>query len=120
MSNKTIVLIVEDEPIIRMDVTEWISDAGFVPLEAATADEALSILQERGDIDVVFTDVNMPETLDGFQLSRMVADRWPAVRIVVTSGMARPQREDLTRGALFFPKPYNLDHLVRTIKTLTH
>jgi CheY-like chemotaxis protein len=68
-TGKTLVLIVEDEPLIRMDVADYVSYTGFGTLEASTGDEALAILSERDDVDVVFTDVNMPGKVDGMALS---------------------------------------------------
>jgi CheY-like chemotaxis protein len=78
-SSNPIVLIVEDEPIIRMNAADYVADFGIEPLEAATADEALAILGSRPDIDVVFTDVNMPGSMDGLELSRLISERWPRV-----------------------------------------
>jgi DNA-binding NtrC family response regulator len=117
-AGKTVVLIVEDEPFILMNVADCVSDAGLEPVEATNADEALRELERRDDIDVVFTDVNMPGSLDGMQLSRVIAERWPDIRVIVTSGMVRPTRAELTPDVLFFPKPYDLDRVVESIRSL--
>lgn len=117
-TGKTLVLIVEDEPLIRVDVSDYIRDEGLAALEAATAAEALSILATRSDVDVVFTDVNMPGGLDGIEFSQLVADRWPHIRLIMTSGMVRPVRKELAPGTVFFAKPYDLAKLVVSIRAL--
>ena len=85
-----IVLIVDDEPVIRLVAAQALADAGFETIEAATADDALAILRQRGDVGVLFTDINMPGSIDGMDLARLVHEQWPAIRIVVTSGRALP------------------------------
>jgi DNA-binding NtrC family response regulator len=117
-AGKTVVLIVEDEPFILMNIADCVSDAGLEPVEATNADEALRELERRDDIDVVFTDVNMPGSLDGMQLSRVIAERWPDIRVIVTSGMVRPTRAELRPDVLFFPKPYDLDRVVESLRSL--
>lgn len=117
-TGKTLVLIVEDEPMIRMDVADYVSNTGFATLQAATGDEALTILSERNDVDVVFTDVNMPGKVDGLALSRHIAERWPKIGVIITSGMVRPSSSDLSPGTLFFPKPYDFKNLIASIKAL--
>jgi DNA-binding NtrC family response regulator len=117
-SSKPVVLIVEDEPIIRMNAADFLTDFGIDSVEAANADEALSILGSRPDIDVVFTDVNMPGSMDGLELSRLVSQRWPALGIIITSGMVRLARSALAANTLFFEKPYDLDKVVSSIRKL--
>jgi DNA-binding NtrC family response regulator len=117
-SSKPVVLIVEDEPIIRMNAADFLTDFGIDSVEAANADEALSILGSRPDIDVVFTDVNMPGSMDGLELSRLVSERWPALGIIITSGMIRLARSALATNTLFFEKPYDLDKVVSSIRKL--
>lgn len=101
-----VVLIVEDDPIIRMDAVMMIEDAGLDVIEAANADEAIAILETRPGIRVLFTDIEMPGSMDGLKLARAVRDRWPPVAIIVTSGHIRPKPEDLPRDVTFIPKPY--------------
>ena len=81
-----VVLIVEDEGFIRMLAADILQDEGFTVLEVATADEAWPILERRSDIAVLFTDVNMPGHMDGLALAARVAERWPHIRLVLTSG----------------------------------
>jgi CheY-like chemotaxis protein len=101
-----IVLIVEDEPLVRLFAVEIVEDAGFDVITAANADEAISILEGRSDIRVVFTDVHMPGSLDGLKLAHAVRNRWPPIKIIVTSWRIRIKDDELPDGARFFAKPY--------------
>jgi CheY-like chemotaxis protein len=101
------VLIVEDEPLVRMGAVNIIEDAGFAAIEAASADEAIRILECRGDIRVVFTDIHMPGSMDGLKLAHAVRNRWPPIKIIVTSGRELIAEQDLPEGGRFFAKPYN-------------
>src|SRR5437868_6533693 len=85
-SERAVILVVEDEFLIRMATADVIRDAGFEVLEAADADGAIAILESRGDIRVVFTDIHMPGSMDGAKLAQAVRQRWPPVRIIATSG----------------------------------
>lgn len=107
-----LVLIVEDEPLVRELAVAAIQDAGFEVVEAASADEAVCILQGRSDVGVLFTDVNMPGQLDGLGLARLVHEHWPAIRLVVTSGrgLSEPVPADQ-----FVAKPYTLRELAETV-----
>ena len=95
-----------------MALAEHLSDEGFEVFEAANADEAISILETNDAIQVMFTDIDMPGSMDGLKLSAAVRNRWPPVRIVVTSGHRVVTRTDLPEGSLFYPKPY--DHAAIT------
>jgi len=112
------VLIVEDDALIRIDVADYLASEQINPVEAVNADEALAILQKRDDIQIVFTDVNMPGAMDGIELARHVRERWPAVGIIVASGMVRPQRSTLPDGARFFEKSYDLERLSASIRAM--
>lgn len=81
-----VILIVEDEFLLRLDSAETIESAGFVVIQAANANEAIAILSARPDIHVVFTDIQMPGSMDGLKLARFFRDRWPPIKIVATSG----------------------------------
>ena len=104
-SAKTVVLVVEDEPLILMDAMQSLEDAGFEVIDAYDAEHALLCLDERPDIGAVFTDVNMPGRFDGVQLARMVNERRPDVVVIVTSGAVKVRRTDLPEGGQFVPKP---------------
>jgi CheY-like chemotaxis protein len=110
------VLIVEDEPLIRMGAVDIIEDAGFEVIEAASADEAIRILECRSDIRVVFTDIHMPGSMDGLKLAHAVRDRWPPIKIIVTSGRGLITEQDLPEGGRFFAKPYDLHEITDALR----
>jgi CheY-like chemotaxis protein len=100
------VLVVEDEILIRMNATAMVEEAGFEAIAASDADEAIRILESRNDIRAVFTDVQMPGSMDGIRLARVVRNRWPPVALIVTSGLMNVPQNDLPTGGRFLPKPY--------------
>lgn len=102
-----VVLVVEDSPIIRMGAVDLVLSAGYEALEARDADEAIRILESRSDIDLVFTDVQMPGTMDGIKLSHYIRERWPPVKLIVASGAAILEESNLPTGSRFFSKPYD-------------
>ncbi|MHC2019960.1 response regulator [Methylobacterium sp. CM6247] len=108
----SLVLIVEDESLVRMMAVDMLEDAGCAVLEAATADQAWQILESRSDIDVLFTDIEMPGSMNGFALAARVAERWPHIRLVITSGRCRPKPDDVPDHGLFVPKPYLADQIL--------
>jgi two-component system, response regulator PdtaR len=112
---KPVVLVVEDEPIIRMGALDFVSAAGFEALEASSADEAIRILEARSDIRPVFTDVGMPGTMDGVKLAHYIAGRWPPVKLVVASGNVVVEQSQLPAGAKFFRKPYRHSVIVEAL-----
>ena len=103
---RPVILIVEDETLIRWGAVQIAENEGFDVVEAANADEAIEILESRDDIRVIFTDIHMPGSMDGLKLARAVRDRWPPIKIIVTSGREYPKKPDLPEGGRFFPKPY--------------
>jgi CheY-like chemotaxis protein len=113
------VLIVEDEPLVRLDAVRAIEDAGFEVIEAANADEAIRILENRSDIRVVFTDIHMPGSKDGLKLAHTVRNRWPSIKIIVTSGRDLVSENDLPEGGRFFAKPYESTQIANAIRDLT-
>ena len=113
-----IVLVVEDEPIIRLAAVDIVESAGFIAIEAANADEAIRILESRTDIRIVFTDVNMPGSIDGLKLARAVRHRWPPVKIVVVSGLIKLAPDDLPLDTVFLPKPYRSSQITQAFHDL--
>jgi CheY-like chemotaxis protein len=101
------VLVVEDEPLIRMDLVDRLSRLGCAALEAGSAAEAIAILERHREITAVFTDVQMPGTMDGIELARYVRKRWPPTIIVVSSGKAPPEAGELAPDIPVLAKPYN-------------
>jgi CheY-like chemotaxis protein len=118
-SERPVVLIVEDEFLIRMDAVDMITKAGFEAVEAANADEAIEILERRLDIHVVFTDVEMPGSMDGLKLAAAIRGRWPPIEILATSGLPGIRKTDLPSGSRFLPKPYSAPEIVRTLREMT-
>ena len=110
-NGKAVVLVVEDSTIIRMGAVDLVLSAGYEALQACYADEAIRILESRDDIDLVFTDVQMPGTMDGIKLSHYIRDRWPPVKLLVASGNAILEESSLPTGSRFFSKPYD-DHAI--------
>jgi CheY-like chemotaxis protein len=105
-SSAKTVLIVDDEPMVRSFAVEMLQDAGFDVLEAANADDAIRLLENNSDIGVIFTDVQMPGSMDGLKLAHAVRNRWPPIKIIVTSGRFAAEH-DLPEGGRFFSKPYS-------------
>jgi CheY-like chemotaxis protein len=118
-AKRPVVLIVEDEFLLRMHAAEMIGDSGFDVVEAANADEAIAILEARPEIHVVFTDIQMPGSMDGLKLARFVRGRWPPIKIVATSGFVNVGTGDLPEGSRFLPKPYRPEQVVAALRELT-
>lgn len=118
MADQVSILVIEDEPLIRMDIVDQLGDEGFVVYEAADADQALDVLDAHGDISLVFTDVDMPGSMDGLKLAAAVRDRWPPVRIIITSGHRLVEITDLPDGSVFFSKPYHHAQIVASIREM--
>lgn len=115
---RPVVLVVEDETLIRMDAVYAIEIAGFDVVEATGADEAIAILEKRTDIRLVFTDIDMPGSMDGLKLAHFVRGRWPPIKIIATSGHAKIQEGDLPAGSHFVPKPYAVADIAGAIQRL--
>ena len=113
-----IVLVVEDHPIIRMGAIQLIEEAGYEVVEAANADEAIVVLEARPDIHLMFTDIEMPGSLDGLKLAHYVRHRWPPVLLIVVSGKKLLDDSQLPKGARFFAKPYDDSTIVETMRDM--
>lgn len=118
MTQPISVLVVEDEALVRMGIAQHLSDEGFKVYEAAGADQAIDILAAHSDIKVLFTDIDMPGRLDGLKLAAAVRDRWPPVKIVITSGQRSVEAREMPSGARFFTKPYNPDELASVFRLI--
>lgn len=105
-TQRPVVLIVDDEALVRASAVDWVGEAGFEAVEAADADDAIRILESRDDIRVVFTDINIQGSMDGLRLAHAVRNRWPLIKLVVTSGRRLPAKTDLPDGGRFLAKPY--------------
>jgi CheY-like chemotaxis protein len=109
-----VILVVEDEGLINLMVSEDLRRAGHMDISAYSADQAIAIFESRNDIRLVFTDVDMPGSMNGLRLAAAVRDRWPPVQIVITSG--KHPDTALPEGMPFVPKPYRIDELLQTLE----
>ena len=116
----SVVLVVEDEPQVRMTAADELDEAGFQVLEATNADEALKVLEARSDeVQVLFTDVHMPGSMD-MALAEQVSQRWPNVLLLISSGYARPHSDEIPDHGHFVPKPYIGATLVWHVTAMMH
>ncbi|SFV34117.1 response regulator [Hyphomicrobium facile] len=117
-THKNVVLVVEDHPIIRSAALDFLESAGFEVIEASCADEAIRVLESRPEIHLVFTDVEMPGSIDGLKLSHYIKDRWPPIKLIVVSGRTFVEQGHLPLGARFFPKPYNENAIIEAMRRM--
>ncbi len=111
------ILIVDDEPLIALALAEDLEDQGYLTLLAGDAADAIAILESNCDISIVFTDIDMPGSMDGLALAAAVRNRWPPVEILITTGQTRPQHADMPDRSLFISKPYTVPQIVGAIKS---
>jgi CheY-like chemotaxis protein len=112
------VLVVEDEMILRMRAVDIVEDAGFNPVEAVNADQAISILESRSDIALLFTDIQMPGSMDGLKLAHAVHDRWPSIKIILVSGQVKPSDAERPTDSRFFGKPLGVDQMIAELQDM--
>jgi len=112
------VLIVEDEPLLRIHAADIVEEAGFFAIEANNADEAVRILETRDDIVLLFTDVQMPGSRDGLKLAHAVRNRWPPIKIVIVSGHLQVAKNDLPDDSRFFGKPFETTKMIAELRAL--
>jgi CheY-like chemotaxis protein len=103
-----VVLVVEDEMLLRMRAVDMVEDAGYTSVEAVDADEAVAILESRSDIALMFTDIQMPGSMDGLKLAHAMHRRWPPIKIILVSGQLRLADIDLPADSQFFGKPVRI------------
>ncbi|WP_022719795.1 response regulator [Rhodopseudomonas sp. B29] len=120
MTEPPIVLIVEDEPLLRMAAADMVESAGFTVIEAANATEAVSILESRTDIRIVFSDIDMPHGIDGMKLAALIRTRWPPIEIILVSGHINAPDVELPARSLFFSKPYDERRVVSAMKAFAY
>jgi CheY-like chemotaxis protein len=113
-----VVLIVEDEMLLRMRTVDMVEDAGFTSVEAVDADEAVAILESRSDIALLLTDIQMPGTMDGLGLAHSVHRRWPPIRIILVSGQLKLANIDIPPQSRFFEKPLDSEDLIAEIQSM--
>src|SRR5437762_3647053 len=115
-TTKATVLIVEDEMLLRMRAVDIVEDAGFTPVEAVNADDALAVLESRSDIDLLFTDIQMPGTMNGLKLAHAVHERWPSIKIILVSGQVAPNKEDRPANSRLFEKPVEVREMIAELQ----
>src|SRR5476651_1037104 len=113
------VLVVEDEMLLRMRAVDMVEDAGFTPVEAVNADDALAILESRTDIELLFTDIQMPGSMDGLKLAHAVHERWPLIKIILVSGQLKLTNEDKPADSRFFGKPLDVKQMIAVLQDMT-
>jgi CheY-like chemotaxis protein len=113
-----VVLVVEDEMLLRMRAVDMVEDAGYVPVEAVDADEALTILQSRSDIALLFTDVQMPGSMSGLQLALAVHESWPRIKIILASGQLKLSKSEIPENSRFFGKPLDSGEMIAEIREM--
>lgn len=114
----SVVLVVEDELMLRMRAVDIVEDAGFLPIEAVNADEAIQILESRNDVAVLFTDIQMPGSMDGLRLAHLVHSRWPHIKIILVSGQIAVLETDKPEDSRFFPKPLEIQQMVLELQAM--
>jgi two-component sensor histidine kinase/CheY-like chemotaxis protein len=112
------VLIVEDEMLLRMRAVDIVEDAGFTPIEAVNADDALAILESRSDIEMLFTDIQMPGSMDGLKLAHAVHERWPLIKIILVSGQLTLTDADKPADSRFYGKPLDVKHMIAELQDM--
>jgi len=113
-----VVLVVEDEMLLRMRAVDMVEDAGFTSVEAVDADEAVAILESRSDIALLLTDIQMPGTMDGLGLARSVHERWPPIKIILVSGQLTLANIDIPADSRFFGKPLDAKDLIAEMQSM--
>jgi CheY-like chemotaxis protein len=115
---RNVVLIVEDEPIVRMSISDALVQAGFEVLTSPKGAEALELIAKRQDVFAVVSDIAMPGSIDGVELAREVQRRWPGIEIVLVSGQMEPLKPHFPEGAFFLPKPFKASTLLRLLRDM--
>src|SRR4051794_24412842 len=112
------VLVVEDEMVLRMRAVDIVEDAGFSAVEATNADQALKVLEARDDISLLFSDIQMPGSIDGLKLAHAVHERWPAIKIILVSGQINPSDEETPENSRFFNKPIDSQKMIAELRDM--
>jgi CheY-like chemotaxis protein len=116
--SRTVVLVVEDEMLLRLRAVDMVEDAGFASVEAVDADEAVAILESRSDIALLFTDIQMPGSIDGLKLAHAVHERWPPIKIILVSGQLQRENIDIPADSRFFGKPLEDKEIIAEMRNM--
>ena len=110
-------LVVENELLLSVDISDALKDDGYDVITVANADEAIKVLETRNDIHTIFTDIDVPGSMDGLKLAAAVKDRWPPVHIIITTGMSAPRRDQMPAKSLFIAKPYRNAEVLEALRS---
>ena len=113
-----VVLVVEDEMLLRMRAVDMVEDAGFTSVEALDADEAVAILESRSDIALLFTDIQMPGSMDGLKIAHAVHERWPPIQIILVSGQLKLANIDVPADSRFFGNPLVAKEMIAQLQSM--
>jgi CheY-like chemotaxis protein len=113
-----VVLVVEDEMLLRMRAVDMVEDVGYTSVEAVDADQAVAILESRSDIALLFTDIQMPGSMDGLGLARSVHERWPPIKIIMVSGQLKLASIDIPADSRFFGKPLEAGEMIAEMRSM--
>jgi len=112
------VLVIEDEPVLRLDALDTVEAAGFEPVEAMDVDHAIHLLETRPDIRVVYMDLDMPRGVRGIEIAARIRDRWPPIEMILTAASFAREELTLPARAVFFPKPVSRPDIVATMRRM--
>src|ERR1700704_2088165 len=115
---RAVVLVVEDEMLLRMRAVDMVEDAGYTSVEAVDADQAVAILESRSDIALMFTDIQMPGSMDGLTLAHSVHERWPPIKIILVSGQLKSADIDLPADSRFYGKPLEAKEMIAELQRM--
>jgi CheY-like chemotaxis protein len=113
-----VVLVVEDEMLLRMRAVDMVEDAGYTSVEAVDADQAVAILESRSDIALIFTDIQMPGSMDGLGLAHSVHKRWPPIKIILVSGQLKLSESDIPPNSRSFGKPLQANQMIAEMQDM--
>ncbi|WP_371737117.1 response regulator [Bradyrhizobium sediminis] len=113
-----VVLVVEDEMLLRMRAVDMVEDAGYTSVQAVDADEAVTILESRSDIALLFTDIQMPGSMDGLKLAHAVHERWPPIKIILVSGQLKLADIEIPANSRFFGKPLEANIMIAQMQSM--
>jgi CheY-like chemotaxis protein len=113
-----VILVVEDEMLLRMRAVDMVEDAGYTSVEAVDADEAVAILESRSDIALLLTDIQMPGSMDGLKLAHTVHERWPPIKIILVSGQLKLNTIEIPANSRFFGKPLEAEEMIAEMQRM--
>ena len=119
LADRLPVLVIEDEPVLRLYVLDMVEEAGFEPVAVTSVADAIRILEERPDILIVYMDLDMPGGVRGIEIAAAIRDRWPPIEIILTAAFLTRDDIDLPERAEFYPKPIQHDRLIGVIRRMS-